>query len=329
MPDNKSEATAIWKQYYGDPEGLANHLTFICICQPGVVYEVFNILNNESRLDVGCRFAKKINKASLYKLASTPDGLIVCRVLSIILNTHWKMSAYTSALTPSSCQQTESVLMWVDYVIKNAATIGNEKIEPRQLSQCEMDWYTNYNSLPIALQSGPRKKFNSDICWQLPRQGAGFVVYNPDDLNEKQKPKYKDKHGYDQIGTKETVEAIITLAREWSVLHFDRKLQIGDMSRPGGINTPDHAGHETGKIVDIRPLRKDSKTGLGANLTYFDTGVYDQELTKDFVRLALKLFTGMLIRFNDPKIANAAEFSGKIKTDAKGVHNDHLHLEFP
>ena len=52
------------------------------------VYELFNILNNESRLDVGCRFAKKINKASLYKLASTRDGLIVCKVLSIILNTH-------------------------------------------------------------------------------------------------------------------------------------------------------------------------------------------------------------------------------------------------
>lgn len=53
MPDARSEALAIWKQYFGNPTGLAARLSQICLNKPGVVYQVFLILNAYSTLDVG------------------------------------------------------------------------------------------------------------------------------------------------------------------------------------------------------------------------------------------------------------------------------------
>lgn len=87
----------------------------------------------------------------------------------------------------------------------------------------------------------------------------------------------------------------------------------------------------TGKAFDMRPLRKDSKTGVGANLTYLDTANYDQELTREFIHLALGLFPGMIIRFNDGELQKIPEFRGKVLKDSNSgkTHNDHLHLEFP
>jgi hypothetical protein len=267
--------------------------------------------------DVGFRFLRYIANAALLQLAQTTNGLVLCKQLY-----DWLM---TSNVIGSYMPQ----IIKLRTAIESGEGEAAQRRQPRQLSSVEMSFYTNYNASPIATVSGDRKTFNPDICWLLPSEGTGFSVYNRDDLIIKKRAKFKDEYGYDQVGTKETVENIIRLAKEWNTLHPERLLQIGDMSRPGGINTPDHAGHENGKIVDIRPLRNDSQIGDPARLTYKESSIYDQNLTLEFVRLALKLFPGMLIRFNDPKIARLAEFSGKIKTDSQGVHNDHLHLEFP
>ncbi len=111
-------------------------------------------------------------------------------------------------------------------------------------------------------------------------------------------------------------------------------MQIGDLSRPGGLDTSQHKGHEDGKIFDMRPLRNDSLTGAGAQLTYYAPGNktqihpnYDRELTKEFIKLVRKLHPNVYVLFNDPEIAGQGEFTF-VHSDNSGIHDNHLHLEF-
>ena len=125
-------------------------------------------------------------------------------------------------------------------------------------------------------------------------------MYSPDDMIKTSKQfnrkKFDDSYGYDQIGTKETIYAILHIAREWDVhpLNKDPKrlLQIGDVSRPGGINTPDHGEHNTGKAFDMRLLRKDK---LLEGLTYSQKTFYSLSLTKAFILLAGILIYSIII----------------------------------
>ncbi|MGI8787729.1 MAG: hypothetical protein ACR2HG_08225 [Pyrinomonadaceae bacterium] len=162
----------------------------------------------------------------------------------------------------------------------------------------------------------------------LPVSGVGFVIYNPDDFkNDKSYKALKDtEYGYDQIGTKETIEAMMRIAKEWNALHPDRLLQYGDISRPGGINTPDHGTHNNGKVFDVRPLRNDSQTGNAAKLTYGDP-TYDRNLTKEFILLVRKLYPGTKFYFNDKKIWEDREFNSFV--ERRGGHDNHLHVIFP
>lgn len=200
-------------------------------------------------------------------------------------------------------------------------TATNSNVQPREIPAAE-------------LPAGG----NPEIRWELPESGTGYVTYNRNDsrlgVNAPLEFRNLAKAGkvkiYDQVGTKETVERMQALASKWNTLHPDRLLQFGDMSLQGGVDTKDHAGHQKGNIFDMRPLRNDDKTGVGANLNY-NSQAYDREMTKDFIRLTLRMYPGAVIRFNDPKIANDPEFKGKIITDKPGghVHDDHLHIELP
>ena len=179
--------------------------------------------------------------------------------------------------------------------------------------------------------AGTRNNFDPAVCWQLPMSGTGYVVYNQNDLHKDypmtKRTSFKDDYGYDQIGTKETIEAMLHIAREWANLNTGRQLQYGDISRPGGVNTPDHNTHNTGKAFDIRPLRKDSQVGDGAGLKYTQAGIYDQELTKEFIRLVRRLYPTNEFYFNDSGIYGKSEFGGFVSE--AGGHDDHLHVMFP
>lgn len=174
---------------------------------------------------------------------------------------------------------------------------------------------------------------NAEIRWELPASGTGYVAYNRNDtpvnysysLNParpRERPRMPD-----QIGTRETIDRIQTLAREWYARHPDRPLQIGDISMPGGVDTPDHATHQNGRNVDVRPLRNDSNSGAGANLTYRSPS-YDLELTKEFIRLVVEKYPGTTFYFNDARIYNDPEFKG-IVTSSDRSHDNHLHIMFP
>ena len=211
----------------------------------------------------------------------------------------------------------------------------NDSGQPLKLSDPIMEYYLSLNSTDHALweyrkksgwkQSGPKVKFDNAICWDLPSSSTGFVIYSPDDL-KRNAVYYKhlnDDYGYDQIGTKETIDSIIRIARDWNALHPEQPLQIGDISRPGGVNTPDHGTHNNGKIFDMRPLQKKYAPN---GLTWSSTN-YSSDLTKEFIRLAVKIVPGTTAYFNDRAISGDKEFRGIVTSS--GGHDDHLHVMFP
>ena len=309
MPDDRSEAEAIWRQYYGDPDGLAARLIQICLTRLGVVWKVFEILDDESDFGVGCRFYKKVDNATLQKLLETNEGIYFCKQLYSLLE-----SRATFTFPINSCSTTYSERLLFKTLVDGAKVKPNDTSQPRKLSDAEIAAYKK--------KARKGATFNEDIVWEIPQSGTGFVTYNRNDVAA---------DGLDEIGTKETIEAIIRLAREWAAYPPNknaRLLQIGDISRPGGLDTSQHQGHEDGKIFDVRPLRNDGATGKGANLNY-NSPSYDQDLTKEFIRFTKKLYPNIFIRFNDGAIAGKGEFTYVHKDGGGGtVHNDHLHLEF-
>lgn len=163
------------------------------------------------------------------------------------------------------------------------------------------------------------KGSNREVRWELPERGLGFVTYNRFHPGSKGNIEKMP----DQIGTRETIERLRTLGREWYRQHPSRPIQVGDISRPGGISFPPHGSHRDGKTIDMRPIRKDSKWGPGANVLYSDP-VYDRALTKELIQLIVKLFPVREINFNDEALYNAPGLKGIVKYKAK--HNDHLHV---
>lgn len=206
----------------------------------------------------------------------------------------------------------------------------NETGQPRQLSEEQIAFYTERGlNQPFGVFKGGRVKgsarrlFNSEVVWELPDGGIGFVTYNRNDVDGRttKGKAIGDQLGLDQIGTKETIERIMNIAREWNVLHPDRPLEIGDVSRPGGINTTEHATHD-GTEFDIRPQSKSKTIG---GLTWGSSD-YSYPLTKEFVLLVRRLYPTTRIYFNDKQILKDEETKGFVT--AQTDHDDHLHIMF-
>ena len=82
MPDNDRKiAQTLQQKYYGNPQGLAEHLAKICLNQIGVVQEVFIILTNFTTLDVGYRFVNLVSSATFSRLTGTKKGKAFCELL--------------------------------------------------------------------------------------------------------------------------------------------------------------------------------------------------------------------------------------------------------
>ncbi|MBC7898443.1 MAG: peptidoglycan-binding protein, partial [Saprospiraceae bacterium] len=167
-----------------------------------------------------------------------------------------------------------------------------------------------------------KRTFNEDIVWELPEKGDGYIIYNRNDQLDKPAD-YNDPKGLDEIGTKATIEKVIAIAKEWNKLHSDQPLQFGDISRPGGIDTPDHSGHMKGTEVDMRPLRKKNGTG---GFKYTDTSIYSVDLTKEFIRCVRLLYPSTTFYFNDKAIYDDKDFKAFVSEEPD--HDNHLHLMF-
>ncbi len=218
----------------------------------------------------------------------------------------------------------------------------NDTAQPRKLTDAEMDYYTKLGDTQklyrvntdrktgkeswISLPESKRHRFDPNICWDLPTNGTGYITYRTDDLNDE--PSYREKlgdqYGYDKIGTKETIEVMMNIARAWiSDPRHTQPLEYGDISRPGGINTPDHSTHTTGKAFDVRLQRKDNSSSGG--FSYTQSSIYSRDLTKEFILFVVRLYPGTTFLFNDPQLERFDDDTKNLVTSSYG-HNDHLHV---
>ena len=342
--DDTAEARRINRKYYGNPDGLAKYLVQISANRTSVVIEVFRQLNTYSSLHVGCRFMTKISSGELQGLARTSSGLVLCRKLLHSFSYIWTARRGKFSVM-SVCpnwhpHKIRQILQAAIRMAKYGSELKRAGI-PRQLSKDEMEYYAKYNKTSKVRwemirknyepNRGPRNIYDPNVCWELPSKGIGFETYNRDDLHRKSGKKrrktFDDKYGYDQIGTQKTIFAMIRIARKWHTKHPNRLLQYGDISRSGGINTPDHKTHNNGKAFDMRPLRNDSKIGDSAKVSTPKDPAYDQGLTKAFILLVIDLYPKTTFYFNDKQL-NEIDPKTRMFVGKKGGHNNHLHVMF-
>lgn len=128
-----------------------------------------------------------------------------------------------------------------------------------------------------------------EIRFELPEEGANYFVYNRND---------ELKDGLDQIGTKETIEAIFKIAEVWKSKGTGAYFEIGDISRAGGLDTSAHETHEDGKAFDMRPMRNDSGKGnpFALDVNSFHQ-LYHRDWTKAFIRMVRQLYPGVFFYF--------------------------------
>lgn len=151
---------------------------------------------------------------------------------------------------------------------------------------------------------------NDLIDWILPESGDGFVGYS------------RETGGRDQFGTRETIESLILLGREWKTknkgLPNVGDIQIGDISRRRGGKFPPHKTHQTGDAADVRPFRKDNEP----KPVEYASRDYDRAQTRLFLTLIAAMFGKPRALFNDPVLIDAG-----LCRFSPGHHN-HIHLIF-
>lgn len=327
MPDERTTGKLIVDKYGRNVVAMADYLVTISASSPGVVYWVFQHLDHTLAYGLACRFVQRASFPinSLHVLSESKDGIVAANVIL------WNLkNRQPQLIALSSCNASPQDIFRLEQLIANVRPNGTSSAtsnsQPRQLSQAEIHFFIERGqNQKLWMKRGrlvTRKLYDPAICWDLPDKGVGFNAYNIDDL----KGKNGDKYGYDQIGTKETIDAMMRIAKEWYALHPDRLLQYGDISRPGGINTPDHGGHTNGKIFDVRPLRNDTKL---EKLTLDNRGYhphYDRELTKDCFQLIARLYAVKIIYFNDPVVLGDPKFKSFVKS-SDVTHYNHFHVE--
>jgi N-acetylmuramoyl-L-alanine amidase/peptidoglycan hydrolase-like protein with peptidoglycan-binding domain len=320
--------------------------------EDGFQFVVMLLTGREARL------ATKLAKKDLTRLRFGSEGSDVSTLqqeLSFITKKSSKTEkyyagkidgAFTRATAQAYIQWQRDHLGWADGIVTNAIanhlgldivrhlclknpvplpkTLADEA-KPRKLTADEIDYYKKLgekqNKGLIKDKTFAKRAFDEDIVWELPEKGEGYVIYNRNDLAGRKG--YEDDKGLDEIGTKDTIEKIIAIAKEWNKIHSDQPLQIGDISRPGGIDTPDHDTHMDGEAFDIRPLRKKDGTG---GFTYTDTSIYSPDLTKEFIKLVRKSYPSTTFYFNDKDIYEHRDFKSFVTK--KGGHDNHLHVMF-
>lgn len=305
--------------------------------QTYTVYEVFNVMSErrysqKALEDVATNLTDRINDANLIELAKSMHGATLLARIQYLMNCKANSNQGICQRISTAFKRANDILR--EQNRKKPNTTG----QPRKLTEEEIAFYTERGQdQPFgAIKGGQvkgkaRRLFNPDVIWELPESGSGYVGYNRNDINGKtQKGKsIGDELGLDQIGTKETIERVINIAREWDTLPENkdpkRPLQIGDVSRPGGINTTEHSTH-VGNEVDVRPQRKDG-ANLPLNISDSPTS-YDRPLTKTFILLVNRLYPGTIILFNDSELNQKDSETQAFVNPSDSTHWNHLHLNF-
>lgn len=122
-----------------------------------------------------------------------------------------------------------------------------------------------------------------------------------------------------QYGTATIISSLMKLGQEWFKLHPNGpKLGIGDISRFNGGELDPHKTHMRGLDVDIIPMRSESVEGP----TSWKDKSYNQEMTRDLIKLLLNSNEVQIIFYNDPILVKE-----RLVTYWPG-HDNHMHIRF-
>jgi hypothetical protein len=166
--------------------------------------------------------------------------------------------------------------------------------------------------LPRSLMSGlramrpSRRSFPVQTKLELPTQGLyGYKL---------------EKHRW---AIERTVAVVKEVGRIWALRGHLQRLGVGDLSKRGGGDIPDHGSHETGRDVDMDMLRNDGTETDSGRITYLSPR-YSRNLTQELIDLwhANGVAALIFVLFNDSQLTGVRRYDG---------HDNHLHfrLAFP
>ena len=247
--ERKTRAASIIDKYDGmfagtfgiDEAGLGGEISQIILREPGVVFYVFSVLM-ERRYDsatiirVARILVDSTSQAAFNQVAADWDGYQLVKLVEKILKCD--VPSNRGAMRCDNLYVAEitglSAMRHAARDDKKQTKSGDNSAQPRKLSDVEVNYYVNYNDSENVLweyrrgsykHDGKTKTYNKEVCWELPASGTGYVTYKRNDLQKGityllNRRLFDDDYGYDQIGTKKTVETIIRIAREWYALAY-------------------------------------------------------------------------------------------------------------
>lgn len=310
--DDKSEALALQQKYFGNPQGLAQHLVRICLNQTEVVYEVFLLLDNFSTLDVGCRF---ISGCDFYALVKTNSGLFLCRKLY-----EWLTTIRMPVLQPTACVGNAATLL----LLKSAIDGAKPEQKKEKLKQAATA-YNDGTSVRVEISNNDSKDTK---VYQANKNGmidvrdfsghpaAKFIVADGQNVPE-------------EFLSPRAATSLFNVAQKYSETYAsDIKLVFtaGSASngKPGLCGTePCHKSHQQGSCVDVRYMSGNGQDIKG-DTAYLSADVERTVwLIKAFGKDGLtKVFTGDNTRFGLP------DATPKSRGATEVVHRHHLHCGY-
>jgi murein endopeptidase len=153
---------------------------------------------------------------------------------------------------------------------------------------------------------------------RLPREGADFFTWDPVLRRSPNRP-------WRRWGTDRLVRTVLRVARAFHAAHAERRLAVGDLSRPhGGDFGPQygyigHASHQNGLDVDVYYPRADRRELAPKYASDIDRRL-SQELVDRFLAAgAATIFVGPSTGLTGP--------AGRVQVLVN--HDNHLHVRLP
>lgn len=148
---------------------------------------------------------------------------------------------------------------------------------------------------------------NTRIDTEVPSGASDYMSYKP----------YR-------FGTARTIESIKRIAERYRQ-QTGMMLRIGDISKRGGGQIPDHSSHRTGKIFDLDMAFNDGRTTAepdrdSVNATW-RSPAYDRDATRKLIKIIKQIRPEAQILFNDPVLVR----EGLVRQFPN--HDNHLHVQ--
>jgi hypothetical protein len=156
-----------------------------------IVSAVFDLLPTENeQFSIGLKMIEVLNDVGLYALAKFKEGNALLKAIDNWIDSRKVAISYQRIY--GIYNYIITIQSRIRVAIKNAG---------KKLSSYNPNSYRKLFDYEIPVNG------NKEICWELPSEGNGlFTTYNRnDELSD----------GLDQVGTYQTIQAILTLAKAW------------------------------------------------------------------------------------------------------------------